>query len=62
MKRHGITAVPRKSLLRRMAYKTVSWGGLALMIVAAIPAAVLVVIIFTIQEAMDSVLQKINQE
>ena len=62
MRRQGTAAASGKSLLRRAAYKIVSWGGLALMAVIAVPAAVLVVIIFTVQEVMDAVLKKINQE
>ena len=61
--RRGTTAAPRKrSLLRRAAYNIVSWSGLLLIGVIAVPAAVLVVGIFTIQEAMDVILKKINRE
>lgn len=57
-----MTDKKRKTRLRRFAYSFVSWSGLIVLGVIAVPAAILVVIIFTVQEVLDRILKKINEE
>ena len=50
----------KRLTLRRIVYNLVSWSGLVLIGIVAVPAALLVVLIFTIQETMDAILRKID--